>query len=92
MVDGIDDEGKPASSTPAAGSVLLPALGLVGITLARTAGWLTLNDPLTRCLLFVPLFTVLLVNLHRNTLAGPKGFTALLSQPFLVYLVSFTPN
>eukprot|EP00775_Hariotina_reticulata_P010853 gene10853-11007_t len=86
MIDGVDDDGKPSSSTPAAGSVLLPALGLLAITLARTAGWLTLNDPLTRCLLFVPLFTVLLVNLHRNTLAGPKGFTALLSQPLLVYL------
>lgn len=51
------------------------------------AGWLPLNDPLTRALLFVPLFTLLIVRLHRNTLAGSPGLTGVLSQPLLTYLV-----
>lgn len=40
MVEGVDDEGKPLPDhKPApAGSVLLPILGLVGITVARAAG------------------------------------------------------
>lgn len=39
MVEGVDDEGKPVTTQPApAGSVLLPILGLVGITVARAAG------------------------------------------------------
>lgn len=48
---------------------------------------LPLNDPLTRCLLFVPLFTLLLMRLHRNTLAGAPGLTGVLGQPLLTYLV-----
>jgi hypothetical protein len=52
------------------------------------AGWLPLNDPLTRALLFVPLFTLLIVRLHRNTLAGSPGLTGVLNQPLLTYLVS----
>lgn len=71
MLEGVDDEGNPtqeATKPALGGSAVLPALGLLGITLARAAGVLTLNDPLTRGLLFVPLFTVLVMNLHRNTL------------------------
>jgi hypothetical protein len=89
MVETVDDEGKPLDTPPApAGSALLPALALLGITAARAAGWLALNDPLTRALLFVPLFTLLVVRIHRNTLQGAKGFTALLGHPLLTYLVS----
>jgi hypothetical protein len=51
------------------------------------AGWLQLNDPLTRAVLFVPLFTLLLVRLHRNTLAGSPGLTGVLNLPLLTYLV-----
>lgn len=87
MVETVDDEGKPLATPPApAGSALLPALALLGITAARAAGWLTLNDPLTRALLFVPLFTLLVVRIHRNTLQGAKGFTAMLGHPLLTYL------
>jgi hypothetical protein len=46
-----------------------------------------LNDPLTRALLFVPLFTLLIVRLHRNTLAGSPGLTGVLNQPLFTYLV-----
>jgi hypothetical protein len=89
MVETVDDEGKPLDTPPApAGSALLPALALLGITAARAAGWLTLNDPLTRALLFVPLFTLLVVRIHRNTLQGAKGFTGMLGHPLLTYLVS----
>jgi peptidoglycan/LPS O-acetylase OafA/YrhL len=70
----------------APGSVLLPLLGLVGITVARAAGWLPLNDPLTRCLLFIPLFIVVVMRLHRNTVAGNKGITGLLGSKALTYL------
>jgi hypothetical protein len=88
MVETVDDEGKPLDTPPApAGSALGPALALLGITAARAAGWLTLNDPLTRALLFVPLFTLLVVRIHRNTLQGAKGFTAMLGHPLLTYLV-----
>lgn len=39
MVEGVDDEGKPLDSKPApAGSVLMPIVGLLGITAARAAG------------------------------------------------------
>ncbi|KAI8468764.1 MAG: acyltransferase family-domain-containing protein [Monoraphidium minutum] len=86
MTDGVDDDGKPAGAPPPAGSALLPALGLVAITAARAAGWLTLNDPLTRALLFVPLFTVMVMRIHRNTLAGAKGLTAFLGLPLMTYL------
>lgn len=55
---------------------------------AGPAGALPLNDPLTRCLLFVPLFTVLIMRLHRNTLAGAPGLTGVLGQPLFTYLVS----
>lgn len=51
-------------------------------------GWLQLNDPLTRALLFVPLFTLLIVRLHRNTLAGSPGLTGVINLPLLTYLVS----
>ena len=87
MTEGVDDEGKPvATLPPAPGSALLPALGLLAITVARALGYLPLNDPLTRGLLFTPLFITLVMRLHRNTLAGAKGLTALLGHPLLTYL------
>lgn len=78
MVESVDDEGKPLDTPPKpAGSAVLPALGLLAITLARAAGYLPLNDPLTRGLLFTPLFILLVTRLHRNTLQVrwlPPGF------------------
>lgn len=87
MLEGVDDEGKPTGESPKpAGSALIPLLGCLGITVARATGYLTLNDPLTRCLLFVPLFTLALMRLHRQTLQGNKGLSGFLSHPFFVYL------
>jgi len=87
MVQDVDDTGAARKEAqPQPGSALLPAAGLLAVTWARAAGWLTLNDPLTRGLLFIPLFLLLLTRLHRNTLAGAKGLTQLLAHPALCYL------
>ena len=87
MTEGLNDDGSAkADAPPAPRSALLPLLGLLGLTFARAAGWLTLNDPLTRGALFIPLFLLLLVRLHRNTLAGARGLTAVLAHPALTYL------
>ncbi|KIY98635.1 hypothetical protein MNEG_9324 [Monoraphidium neglectum] len=84
MTDGLDPDGGAAA--PKAGSALLPAAALVAVTWARAAGWLPLNDPLTRVLLFVPLFTALVMSIHRNTLGGAKGLVEFLGQPLVTYL------
>ena len=88
MVQDVRDDGtaKREEEREQPGSALLPAAGLVALTFARAAGWLALNDPLTRGLLFVPLFTLLLQRLHRGTLAGAQGLTRVLGHPALVYL------
>lgn len=88
MLDSVDAEGG-AATPPPPGSALLPLAGLVAVTVARAAGWLPLNDPLTRGLLFIPLFLLLLVRLHRNTLAGKGqgvGLARVLAHPALTYL------
>jgi hypothetical protein len=92
MTERVDDEGKPlATPAPAPGSALLPLAGLLAVTVARAAGWLTLNDPLTRGLLFIPLFTLLIMRLHRHTAAAPAdgkpaGLAGVLAHPALTYL------
>jgi peptidoglycan/LPS O-acetylase OafA/YrhL len=92
MTERVDDEGKPLTTpAPAPGSALLPLAGLLAVTVARAAGWLTLNDPLTRGLLFIPLFTLLIMRLHRHTAAAPAGAPApglagVLAHPVLTYL------
>ena len=83
----VDDDSKPRAEKPAAPAPAWPAaVGLLALTAARAAGYLPLNDPLTRCLLFIPLFTLLVMRIHRNTVAGAKGFTALLGTRPLTYL------
>ena len=87
MTEGVDEAGAALGTPPKpAGSAALPALALLAITLARAAGYLPLNDPLTRGLLFVPIFTLLIMRLHRNTLQGARGLTAALAHPLLTYL------
>jgi hypothetical protein len=80
----MNDSTEGAPKAP--GSILLPLAGLIGITVARAAGWLQLNDPLTRCLLFIPLFIVFLMRLHRNTVSGNAGLTGVLGSKALTYL------
>jgi len=91
MTERVDDDGKALSTpAPAVGSALLPLAGLLAVTVARAAGWLTLNDPLTRGALFIPLFTLLIMRLHRHTAAAttgaPPGLAGVLAHPVLTYL------
>ena len=65
-----------------AASPVVPLLGMVGVILARAMGWLTLNDALTRGLLFIPLFTLFVMRVHTQTVyadlpnAAVKGYNA----------------
>ena len=70
MTETLDKDGKPTLPRPAAGSALIPLVGIAGVTVARAFGWIALNDPLTRGLIFIPLFTLLLMRLHKQTLAN----------------------
>lgn len=87
MTDALEEENN---KTPAVvQSALLPALGLIAITVARAFGILQLNDALTRGFMFVPLFIILLMRLHRNTLVKTVyrfDFVEFLSHPWFVYL------
>jgi peptidoglycan/LPS O-acetylase OafA/YrhL len=91
MTERVDGDGKALTTPPPApGSALLPLAGLLAVTVARAAGWLQLNDPLTRGLLFIPLFTLLIMRLHRHTAASatgtPGGVAGVLAHPVLTYL------
>uniref|UniRef100_A0A7S1N0G5 Acyltransferase 3 domain-containing protein n=1 Tax=Eutreptiella gymnastica TaxID=73025 RepID=A0A7S1N0G5_9EUGL len=79
-------------------SCLLPIIGMVGIIVARAYDVIGLNDPLTRSLLFLPLFTRFLMNAHRQTLKdtpdkmtltkalawGPMTYLGTISFPIFV--------
>jgi peptidoglycan/LPS O-acetylase OafA/YrhL len=84
MLDGVDGD-KENEKAPA--SPLVPAIAMVGIIVLRTLGYLTLNDHLTRALLFIPLFTLFLMNVHRETIYKPgTGFSKFLAFKPLAYL------
>lgn len=87
MTDGADG-GKPKGSS----SALLPLLGMIAMLVARASGWITMNDSMARGVIFIPLFTVFLINLHRRAVApeaegkGPGLIASVLSNPALIYL------
>ena len=63
--------------------------------MARAFGWLTLNDALTRGLLFIPLFTAFVMRVHRQTVyadlpnsgkPGYNSFSKALGAKWLTYL------
>lgn len=84
MLDGVDGDTED-KKPPASAAVV--ALGMVGVLVARTFSWLSLNDPLTRVLIFLPLFTIFLMRVHRQTVYnGGKGFAGLMAAKPLVYL------
>jgi len=85
MLDGVDGD-KEKDKSPA--SPVLPLLGMVAVIVARTLGYLPLNDPLTRVLLFLPMFTVFIMRVHRETVYRPdaKSFSSLFAWKPLVYL------
>ena len=90
MVQGAvhPETGEKEHAVPAA-SPALPLLAILATFVARAAGLLTLNDGLTRSLIFIPLYLAFLVRVHRQCLEDDKppfSLTAVLSTPFLVYL------
>jgi peptidoglycan/LPS O-acetylase OafA/YrhL len=50
-----------------AASPAIPLAGMLLVIAARAFGWLPLNDALTRCALFVPLFTAFVMRVHAQT-------------------------
>eukprot|EP00873_Tetraselmis_striata_P004256 jgi/Tetstr1/424520/TSEL_015048.t1 len=88
MTDGA--EGGEVKTGGLLASPLLPLAGMVGLLVARAAGWLALNDPLTRGLAFIPLFIMFVVNMHRRAVApgatSPGALASFLSLKPLVYL------
>eukprot|EP00192_Tetraselmis_astigmatica_P005119 CAMPEP_0117668120 /NCGR_PEP_ID=MMETSP0804-20121206/11358_1 /TAXON_ID=1074897 /ORGANISM="Tetraselmis astigmatica, Strain CCMP880" /LENGTH=497 /DNA_ID=CAMNT_0005475947 /DNA_START=168 /DNA_END=1662 /DNA_ORIENTATION=+ len=91
MTDGAKD-GKPEKGALA--SAVVPLAGMVLLIVGRAAGWITLNDCLTRGLFFIPLFIMFLVRLHRRAVApiaeteGPGLIASVLSLKPLIYLGS----
>jgi len=98
--DGLDagDAAKlvlGGSSNVANQSPVLPLLGMAGVIVGRAFGWLTLNDALTRGLLFIPLFTAFVMRVHRQTVyadlpnsgkPGYNSFSKALGAKWLTYL------
>ena len=98
--DGLDagDAAKlvlGGSSNVANQSPVLPLLGMAGVIVSRAFGWLSLNDALTRGLLFIPLFTAFVMRVHRQTVyadlpnsgkPGYNSFSKALGAKWLTYL------
>ena len=81
-------------------SPVVPLVGMAGVVMSRTMGWLPLNDALTRGVLFIPLFTSFVMRVHVQTVyedlpnaarEGYNSFSKMLSAKWLTYLgaVSF---
>jgi len=56
----------------ATGSALIPLAAMVGLVVARAMGLVSMNDMIVRALVFIPLFLVFLMRLHRTSV-GPGG-------------------
>lgn len=99
MLDGVDGE---ISSTAATGiwftkpATLL--VGMLAMLTLRAAGILTLNDALARGIIFIPLWSLFMMQIHRETVKGigaddseeeqPSGLTGALKSKPLVWLGS----
>lgn len=83
MLDGVDGD----KENEKAASPVWPALAMVSIIVARTFELLPLSDHLTRSFLFIPLFCVFLMRIHRETVykAG-TGLSAIMAWQPLVFL------
>jgi len=62
MLDGTDGEKKPGVSLT---ETLGPLIGMIAIVVLRATGVVALSDMLTRSLIFMPLFSLFLMGLHR---------------------------
>ena len=78
-----------------AASPAIPLVGMLAVIFARAVGWLSLNDPLTRGALFIPLFTAFVMRVHQQTVysdlpkadvPGHRSFSTMLGAKWLTYL------
>jgi len=70
MLDDPRDAGKT-------GSPIVPAMAMILLLVARAAGVVELNDMLIRSVVFIPMWIVFLMRIHRES-AGPQGASKLL--------------
>lgn len=78
------DEDKEPGLT---GSAFVPLLGMLAVMALRTAGIIAINDLLVRSLVFIPLWIMFLMRIHRESVGGtPQLLPKLLCQPVLQYL------
>lgn len=85
MLDGVDDKEKTPQTNIL--STLGPLVGMVGILVLRAMEILKLNDMLTRCLLFLPLFIKFMMACHRIAVAEATG-TSTSKDPMVGFLSS----
>jgi len=67
MLDGCDGEEKPKATLV---DTLGPLVGMVAVIVLRATGHLALSDMLIRPLIFMPLFVLFLMGLHRASVVG----------------------
>ncbi|CAB9511929.1 Acyltransferase family [Seminavis robusta] len=72
MLDGVDEDKDKVPQTNTMSS-LLPLVGMIAILALRATEVLQLNDMLTRCLLFLPLFVRFMMSCHRAAVAEATG-------------------
>ena len=80
MIDGLETEGKGdgnQNKKRLQSSALWPLILMVATIFARSLGLLQLNDALTRGFIFIPLFTIFLMRLHRNSICKPSSASPL---------------
>eukprot|EP00928_Gymnodinium_smaydae_P038418 TRINITY_DN26510_c0_g1_i2.p1 TRINITY_DN26510_c0_g1~~TRINITY_DN26510_c0_g1_i2.p1 ORF type:complete len:302 (-),score=37.63 TRINITY_DN26510_c0_g1_i2:224-1129(-) len=65
MLDGADGEPAPKVSVL---DTILPCVGMLAVLYLRATGMLALSDMLTRSCIFMPLFLLFLMGLHRASL------------------------
>jgi len=85
MLDGVDDKEKTPQTNIL--STLGPLVAMVGILVLRALEILKLNDMLTRCLLFLPLFIKFMMACHRIAVAEANG-TSKSKDPMVGFLSS----
>jgi peptidoglycan/LPS O-acetylase OafA/YrhL len=88
MLDGVDEDKDKVPQTNTL-STLLPLMGMLGVLILRATEILKLNDLLTRCLLFLPLFLRFMMSAHRAAVAEANGTSK--SKDLIVGFLSSPP-
>ena len=101
MLDNVE---APDSSTASESKISKPItimVGMLSLLVFRAANWITINDGLARSCVFIPLWSLFMMQIHRETVkdigsttatttSGPQGLTKLLNSKALVYLGSIS--